>query len=639
MDINAFSASSLFEALPQPATLVDREGRIAGVNQSFLEYARQRGRSIRLEDRLGFRILDFAGKGEEYLLMQGLLREVLEEGRESVFSWASPRTSGGRRIYVEVRGRPLLGEAGRVVGALILREDTTELKNQEEQLELATALYQNLSSIPHFVAALFDEAGNLRSISPHVQDWTGLTPEVLRARPELAWELIHPEDLPALRAAWERAGTGQLVRELEFRYRGLAGDYRWASGILCPLADPQGIIYNLQAVFQDVTERKGAEEHRAQLEAQLNQMRKLEAVGQLSAGVAHNFNNILQVIMGNIELALLDAPESLRLSLEEAEMATRRGAEVVRQLAAFTRAPRRHHQAPVDLKALLDHLVDRCRQSFDPRITLRLDAPAPLVIAGEAGPLEQVCFNLCLNARDAVEENRPAAPLIHLSLRQVRAAELHQAPPPEAGPGPYAQVQVADNGAGMDEATRERLFEPFFTTKEVGKGTGLGLATAYGIVREHQGWIECQSTPGAGACFWVFLPLGDPRAELEPAAPGGQTVLLIEDEGVVRETVARLLGRAGYRVCEAADGVEGLELFGQLGGQVDLLILDLAMPRLSGEEVLERLAELAPRLKVVLFTGYGEGWQGSPQVVEVLHKPLQFAEILQAVRRALDPED
>ncbi|MBM3279433.1 MAG: PAS domain-containing protein [Candidatus Handelsmanbacteria bacterium] len=154
-----------------------------------------------------------------------------------------------------------------MVGALILREDTTELKSQEEQLELAIALYQNLSSIPHFVAALFDEAGNLRSISPYAQDWTGLTPEVLRARPELAWELIHPEDLPALRAACERAGTGQLVRELEFPYRGLAGDYRWAYGILCPLADPQGSIYNLQAVFQDITERKGAEEHRAQLEA------------------------------------------------------------------------------------------------------------------------------------------------------------------------------------------------------------------------------------------------------------------------------------------------------------------------------------------------------------------------------------
>jgi len=280
--------------------------------------------------------------------------------------------------------------------------------------------------------------------------------------------------------------------------------------------------------------------------------------------------------MGNIELTLLDAPESVRFSLEEAEIATRRGAEVVSELAAFTRAPRRPHQAPVDPKALLDHLVDRCRQSFDPRITLR---------------------------RDAVEENRLAAPLIRLSLRQVRATELNQAP----GPGRCAQAQVADNGAGMDKATRERLFEPFFITKEVGKGTGLGLATAYGIVRDYHGWIECQSAPGAGACFWVFLPLGDPHAELEPAAPGGQTLLLIEDESVVRETVARLRGRAGYRVCEAADGVEGLELFGQLGGQVDLLNLGLAMPRLSREEVLERLAALAPRLKVVLFTGYGEG--------------------------------
>ena len=633
-----FAAGSLFESLPMPATLVDREGRIAGINQAFLDYARQRGRQIRREDRLGFHVLDFAGQGEEHRQMYNLLQEALEQGRESVFSWASPRTSGGKRVYVNVRATPIKDPEGQVTGALILREDTTELKNQEEQLELATALYQNLSSIPHFVAALFDEAGSLHSVSPHIQDWIGLAPEVLRARPDLAWELVHPEDLPALRSAYDRAMGGQLAKDLEFRYRGKAGDYRWASGVFHPLADPQGAVYNLQAVFQDITERKYSEENRAQLEAQLHQMRKLEAVGQLSAGVAHNFNNILQVIMGNIELALLDAPETLRFALQEAELATRRGAEVVRQLAAFTRAPRRSHHLAVELRGLLDLLVAHCRQSFDPRIALRLDAPASLVIAGEAGPLEQALFNLCLNARDAIDEHRPAAPLIHLALRQVEAAELLQPPPPNAGPGPFAQLQVADNGAGMDEGTRERIFEPFFTTKEVGKGTGLGLATAYGIVREHQGWIECQSTPGAGACFWIFLPLGDPHPELESAAPGGQTVLVIEDESLVRETVAQLLKRAGYLVYEAGDGVEGLELFGQLGGQVDLVILDLALPRLSGEQVLKELGELAPALKILVFTGYGEGWEGSPQVAEVLHKPLQFAEILQAVQRALDPE-
>jgi PAS domain S-box-containing protein len=510
MNAIPFAAGDLFEALPLPATLVDREGRIAGLNQAFLDYARQRGRHLRLEDRLGFHVLDFAGQGEEHRLMQALLREALEEGRQSVFTWASQRTSGGRRVYINVRATPIRDQEGRISGALILREDTTELKR--------------------------------------------------------------------------------------------------------------------------------AEEEQARLEAQLQQMRKLEAVGQLSAGVAHNFNNILQVIMGNIELALLDAPEALRFPLQEAELATRRGAEVVRQLAAFTRAPRQGHHAAVDLRAVLDRVVARCRQAFDPRIALRLDAPPSLVIAGETSSLEQVCFNLCLNARDAVEEHRPAAPVIHLDLRQVQAAELAPPPPPEAGPGPYAQLQVADNGAGMDEATRERIFEPFFTTKEVGKGTGLGLATAYGIVREHQGWIECQSAPGTGACFRVFLPLGHPRREPEPAPPGGQTVLLVEDESLVRETVAEFLRRAGYRVCEAGDGVEGLELLEQLGGRVDLVLLDLAMPRLSGEEMLARLGELAPQLKVVLFTGYGEDWQGSPQVVEVLRKPLQFAEILETVRRVLAPE-
>ncbi|MBI2504588.1 MAG: PAS domain-containing protein [Candidatus Latescibacteria bacterium] len=639
MNTLSFAAGDLFEALPLPATLVDREGRIAGINQAFLDYARQHGRNLRLEDRLGFHLLDFAGKEEEYHLMQGLLQAVLEEGRESVFSWASPRTSGGRRIYVEVRARPVRDREGRVAGALILREDTTELRHQEEQLELVTARYQSLSAIPYFVVMLWDQAGNFLYISPHIQDWIGLSAETLRAEPALGWQRVHPEDLPALQNAQERAMAGQVLRDIEFRYQGKVGEYRWASGVFYPLTGPQGMVYNLQAVFQDITERKRTEEDRAQLEAQLHQVRKLEAVGQLSAGVAHNFNNILQVIMGNIELALMDAPESLRFPLQEAELATRQGAEVVRQLSAFTRPARRSHRTPVDLRGVVDRIAARCRQTFDPRIILSVDAPPSLVIAGEAGPLEQAGLNLCLNARDAMEETRPSSPLIHIALRRVEEAELEQPVPPEAGPGPYAQLQIADNGAGMDEAVRERIFEPFFTTKEVGKGTGLGLATAYGIVREHQGWIECQSAPGAGACFWIYLPLGHPRPEQLPAPPEGQTVLLVEDEAVVRETVAQLLKRAGYRVLEAGDGVEGLELFGQVGGQVDLVILDLAMPRLSGEQVLERLGELAPHLKILLFTGYGEGWEGRPQVVEVLHKPLQFAEILQAVRRALDPRN
>jgi PAS domain S-box-containing protein len=187
-----FTAGSLFEALPLPATLVDREGRITGINQAFLDYAHQRGRQINREDRLGFHILDFAGKGEELHLIQGLLQAVLEEGRESVFNWASLRIRGGKRIYVNVRAIPVKDQEGRVTGALILREDTTELKYQEEQLELATARYQSLSSIPYFVVVLWDATGNLLDISPQINDWIGLSAEALRAAPPLAWQRVHP---------------------------------------------------------------------------------------------------------------------------------------------------------------------------------------------------------------------------------------------------------------------------------------------------------------------------------------------------------------------------------------------------------------------------------------------------------------
>ncbi len=505
-----------------------------------------------------------------------------------------------------------------------------------EQLARSEARYRTLVETPSLIVMLLDTAGNYLYVSPQIEALSGYTAAELYADRSLGREVIHPDDVAAVEARFSQAVALGTAQEGLFRWR-RRGDqeYRWAQELVCPVRDARGAVESLQVVLQDITERQ-------RLEEQLRHAQKMEAVGQLTAGIAHNFNNMLQGIMGNLQLAQLDAPPALRELLEDADAACQRTAGMVRQLMVLARRSETAARQRVDLRELIRDTVEMCRRIFDRSIDIRVDVADELpAVHGHAVQLQQVLLNLCLNARDALELSGKSGRHLWLRARPLQPARQARPPHPRAKPGEYVAIEVADDGIGMDAETQAHLFEPFFTTKEVGKGTGLGLATTYAIVEDHGGWIECASQPGEGTTMAVHLPaapaLPARSSRRRPTRPGrGETLLVIDDEPPVRESTARLLVRLGYQVLTAADGQEGLRLFQQASPRVALVLLDLSMPGLSGPETLRALRESRPEIPVLLFTGYDQPETAALPVQGILRKPLRLRELQERIRRALD---
>jgi two-component system, cell cycle sensor histidine kinase and response regulator CckA len=391
-------------------------------------------------------------------------------------------------------------------------------------------------------------------------------------------------------------------------------------------------------------ERERAEARLRQNEEQLRQAQKMEAVGRLAGGVAHDFNNILSVVLGTSGVILQDLePEApLRPEIEEIRRAGERAGELTRQLLAFSRA---QMLAPrvVDLNEIVTGLEKMLRRLIGDDVALSfLAAPALAPVLADPGQLEQVIVNLVVNARDAMPEGGTLA--IEIANR-----ELDGSPHGGAAPGPYVTLTVTDSGHGMDAATRSRIFEPFFTTKERGKGTGLGLSSVYGIVTQSGGHVVVRSAPGAGTTFTLNFPRAQGDVEAGPAAPepgrpvrlrGSETVLLVEDEDQVRATVRAILQRSGYTVLEAQNGGEAFLVCEQFPEKIDLLLTDVVMPRMNGPELAARLLALRPTLRVLYMSGHTEDatlHEGvASAAVAFLQKPVTPEMLLSKTRDVLD---
>ena len=441
------------------------------------------------------------------------------------------------------------------------------------------------------------------------------------------------EEVPlfrALRGEWVRDG------EMAIAPKGAAPRTLWVSGQ--PIRGAGGEKLGAVVVMRDVTERQ-------RLEAQVRQVQKMEAVGRLAGGVAHDFNNLTQVITGYGELLLDRLPEvdPTRELVGEMKKAGERAAALTRQLLAFSRqqviAPRvlDLNAVVADVEKMLLRLVGE-----DVALTTALD---PLLgrVRADPGQVEQVLLNLVINARDAM----PRGGKLTIETRNVELDEGYARLRPEALPGPYVLLAVSDTGVGMDEATRARVFEPFFTTKELGKGTGLGLATVYGVVKQAKGYVYLYSEPGRGTTFKVYLPRVEEEAEaVESRAPpsgslsGTETLLLVEDEDAVRALTREILQMGGYTVLEAGNGAEALRLCERHGGPVHLLVTDVVMPEVGGRELADRLTALRPGLKVLYLSGYADdavvrhGVLGSE--VAFLQKPFSIDALARKVREVLN---
>jgi len=388
---------------------------------------------------------------------------------------------------------------------------------------------------------------------------------------------------------------------------------------------------------EDVTERLS-------LEAQLRQAQKMESVGQLAAGIAHDFNNMLTIIQGHsgILLARPNLPPAMFDSVQAVYFAAERAAGLTQQLLMFSRRNVMQPE-PLDLRTVVGDMSKMLKRLLGETINLVFNPPDQLdSIHGDTGMMEQVVMNLAVNARDAMLKGGT----LTIDTRAVEIADAGARLHPEARAGQFVCLSVTDNGCGMDAATQSHIFEPFFTTKEVGKGTGLGLATVYGIVKQHEGWIEVASEVGQGTTFNIFFPasaepVAAPAEETLPTAEvrgGNETILIVEDEPIVREMAQLILEEYGYRVLEAGNGVEALAVWEQHQDAIDLLLTDVVMPEgMTGKELADKLSARQPKLKVLITSGYTAEEQITGGT-RFLQKPYNRQTLAQAVRDCLDAE-
>ena len=488
------------------------------------------------------------------------------------------------------------------------------------------------------VILVLDRRGLVLYASPSIERLLG------RAAPSVIGEnwfdWLSPIDLTLARACLDEAvHAGEIVFE-QLRVLHSNGQQRFVELVGRPAFDVPGVggvIVNVR----DVSDRVRAESERVELEERLTQARKMEAIGHLAGGVAHDFNNLLTPIIGYTELARASLPATdpiyadLAVVLEAAEGAR----QLVRQLLAFGRKQALEVR-PLDLGEQVRRIEKILRAMIPESVELVLELPPEqIVIRADATQLQQVLLNLVVNAQDAMSTGGG-----RLEVRVSSALLAEPDPQLELEAGPYALLSVTDSGHGIDEQTRARLFEPFFSTKERGKGTGLGLATVYGIVKQHRGAVTVASTKGEGATFEVYFPRTadgvQSVASVPPGRPGrGETVLVAEDDPSVRALVKSVLERNGYRVLAAADGQAALEVARKEKGRIDLLLSDVIMPRMNGRALRDALCLLYPGLRVLFMSGYtGDaltGLGGLDSDVLLVPKPFTPDVLLDGVRRAL----
>jgi two-component system cell cycle sensor histidine kinase/response regulator CckA len=376
-----------------------------------------------------------------------------------------------------------------------------------------------------------------------------------------------------------------------------------------PIHDEAGHVVGASAISQDISQLKRAVAERRSMEEQFHQSQKLESIGRLAGGVAHDFNNMLNVILGYGELMLtkLQEPDPLLEYVREMVAAGKRAATVTRQLLAFSRKQTLQPRV-LDLNDIIRNLEKMLGRLIgeDIQLTTNLNEDLDRVEV-DPGQIEQVIMNIAVNARDAM----PQGGMLTIETRNVVLDDQYAQDHTEVEPGDYVVLAMTDNGSGMDEATRKRLFEPFFTTKEIGKGTGLGLATVYGIITQSKGYIWVYSEPGEGTAFKIYFPcttnlenITNVTAEVEEIRGNGQTILVVEDEASLRKLCAAVLKKAGYDVFAAANGGEALLLIEEKKVRPDLIISDVVMPGMSGKVLVDRLRKTLPRIRVLFMSGY-----------------------------------
>jgi PAS domain S-box-containing protein len=616
----------LFEHHPNPMWVYDLEtlAFLAVNNAAIQQYGYSR------EEFLAMTLKDIRPSED----IPALLEQVkqVSQGYGAYGLWRH-RKKNGTIIDVDITSHTVT--FGCRPAGLILPRDVTDRKRAEEATRASEQRFQVFMNNSPAIAFMKDEEGKYLYVNEPFARAFG--------KPQAEWlgkydADVWPEEIAKrLRANDVTVLAGERVVELEEMVPTPDGKSHYWLVFKFPFHEPSGKKV-LAGMAIDTTERK-------QLEGQLRQAQKMEAIGQLAGGVAHDFNNLLTVISGYSELLQhhLSADETLRKHAEQIKIAGDRASALTRQLLAFSRQ-QVLRAVVLDLNSAVTDLLQMLPRLIGEHIELKtvLD-PQPTFVKTDPGQLEQVLLNLAINARDAM----PGGGTLTIETANVALNEAACHRLGTISPGRYVRLMVRDTGCGMDMATQTRIFEPFFTTKDVGKGTGLGLATVYGIVTQSRGAISVNSAPGRGASFAIYFPAS--QVDDEPSKdgavhsqpqPGWETVLVVEDQQSVRGFVRNLLMLNGYRVLEAADGAEAMRICRQHPGEIQLVVTDLVMPGMSGRELAERIAKEQPQVKVLYMSGYTDDSVVHAGVAQsgmaFLQKPFSPTTFTHKVREVLD---
>jgi PAS domain S-box-containing protein len=595
-------------------------------------------------NKTGERII---GYGREKAVGMSLREFVAAEQREKFDQWIETCKNGTasarceltivtpfyRRSVLEVSTR-LLREEGKPTRIEGIGRDITARKEAEEALRQSEERFSRAFRLSPVAIALSTlPEGRFIDVNDSFLQTFDFSREMVidRTASELSiWE--NAEDLAKISGILK---DGQAVCGMECKFRTRSGDSRVALVFVekIQLSNATCAIF----ITHDITDR-------LHLETQLRQAQKMEAVGRLAAGVAHDFNNLLTVIQGHAQLARArtDVSPAQAKSLDAVSSAAQRATALTKQLLTFSRQQPMQSK-PLDLNKSINDLTKMLLLLLNEKIDLKYDfAPDLPLICGDVTMMEQVVMNLVVNSSDAMG----GGGALTIGTKAVEIDQDYVKNHPEAHTGHFICLAVTDTGCGMDAATQARVFEPFFTTKAVGKGTGLGLATVYGIVKQHQGWIELTSEVDKGTTFKIYFTAERMASHVEPTGPAprpvrdNETVLVVEDEEAVGEIVQSSLQQHGFRVLRAANALEALQIYNEENGQIDLLLTDMVMPRgMSGSELAANLKALKPELKIVYTTGYSRQVVGQDldlrEGLNFLPKPHAPGKLIETVRSRL----
>lgn len=635
---------NMFNAGPFALVLFDAQGNTVWINQAEIDLFGIVDPEEVLRLNL-FEDADFPDEAVKTLKAGNIIRFVTSFNFEDVRKSKIYHTAKSGKLFLDVSIAPIrLAGNGKPSGYLCHTADITERMQAEKALRKSEEKYRLLvKNLPSIVYRGFKDC-SVEFFDNKIQALTGYSKDDFNLKKIKWFDIIVQEDIDTAKKSFIRALKTDKAYIREYRIKTRSENVLWIQERGYIVCDDQGQIEYVSGVFFDVTDKKLSEKALRESQEQLQHAQKMEAVGTLAGGVAHDFNNLMMGMLGNLSLILynMDPEHPYYDNLQNIEKLIKNGSKLTNQLLGYARKGK-YEVKPIHLNQIIKESCETFgRTKKEIKIHKALAKDLAMVSADET-QIQQVLLNLYINAADAM----PGGGDLFLTTKNVTHSII-QDKAYDIKPGDYVWLKVVDNGIGMDAETAERIFDPFFTTKDMGQGTGLGLASVYGIIKGHGGYIDVDSEKGHGTSFSIYLPASNSLAKTLPEIPGNiymgsETILLVDDEETVLEVSVQVLEKLGYTVLAAQSGKEAIEVYRENKHKIDLVILDMIMPDMSGGETYDQLKKINGNIKVVLSSGYSINGQASDILgrgcIGFIQKPFSMKDLSQKLKDVLEKDD